>query len=59
MKFSKEKFLKKARKNEIDSMRPHLDIVDGMEVNKDFEIHYEVDGQQWLFYPVMEEWCEV
>lgn len=44
---------------EEDRMRPHLDILDGMEVNKDFEIHYRVDGKQWLLYPVMEEWCEV
>lgn len=59
MKFNKEKFLKNARKDIKDRMRPHLDILDGMEVNKDFEIHYRADGKQWLLYPVMEEWCEV
>ena len=58
MKLSKEKFLKYARKDIKDRMRPHLDILDGMEVNKDFEIHYKVDGKVWLLYPVMDEWCD-
>jgi len=57
MKFCKEKFLKNAGKIEKDRLRPHLDVLDGMEVNKDFEIHYMVDGKAWLLYPVMDEWC--
>ena len=43
MKLSKEKFLKYARKDIKDRLRPHLDILDGMEVNKDFEIHMYED----------------
>lgn len=57
MKFDKEKFLKHARKDVKDRVRPHLDILDGREVNKDFQIYYEVDGKRYMLYPISEEWC--
>lgn len=59
MKFCKEKFLKHADKATKDRVRPHLDVLDGKEVEYGSVINYKVDGKAWMLYPVMDEWCEV
>ena len=58
MKFSKEKFLKYADNLTRNRLREHLDILNGMEIEHGSQIHYTVDGEPWLLYPVMDTWCD-
>lgn len=37
--------------------KDHLAVLDGREVVEGV-IEYEVDGEPWMLYPVLPEWCE-
>lgn len=65
MKFSKKRFLaSKEGKRLKHLLKGDLDILDGMEVVEDDDytgfgsIFYEEDGEEYVLYPVLEEWCE-
>lgn len=62
MVFSKEAFLASDDGKHLRLLvGNHLSILDGLPVLCAPDgfgiIHYEVDGEEWEFYPVMSEWC--
>lgn len=58
MKFNKEKFLQYVDKATKEKMRPHLDMLDGKEVEHDSMIRCTVEGKAWMLYPVEDAWCD-
>ena len=62
MVFSKEAFLESDSGNRLRHLVGiHLSTLDGLPVQYTTDglgiIRYEVDGEEWEFYPVMPEWC--
>lgn len=61
MKFSKKRFKENAPKDIQRKLKKHLDVLDGMEVKVDGsfgEIEYTFNGEGFLLYPVLKQWCE-
>lgn len=63
MKFSKDNFNKYAPSNIKKTLKSRLDLIDGLQVDFDFDdkygtIQYEFNGEKEYLYPVDKKWCK-